>query len=88
MNTDTIRARKGQGLWGDTITALCDEVDRLTDLTGQQDADATVAAVEAADRIATLTAERDELAAATEALAEANADLMADALDDTKEDAA
>lgn len=88
MNTDTIRARKGQGLWGDTITALCDEVDRLTDLTGQMDADATVAAVEAADRIAALSAERDELAEANEALAEANADLMADAIDDTEEDAA
>lgn len=29
VDTDAIRARMGQGLWGDTITALCDEVDRL-----------------------------------------------------------
>lgn len=29
IDTDAIRVRMGQGLWGVTITALCDEVDSL-----------------------------------------------------------
>lgn len=32
IDTEAIRARKGRGLWGDTITRLCDEVDHLNTL--------------------------------------------------------
>lgn len=58
IDTETIRARKGQGLWGDTITRLCDEVDHLNDLINRQ-AEASMAKD---DEIADLTAERDDLA--------------------------
>lgn len=58
IDTEAIRARKGQGLWGDTITRLCDEVDHLNALIDRQ-ADALMARdIE----IESLTEERDTLA--------------------------
>ena len=67
---DAIRASKGQGLWGATISSLCDEVDRLAGYlaTAEQDAETT------AERIAAILAERDEL---SDRLAEIEAELVA-----------
>ncbi len=72
MDTDAIRHAKGQGLWGDTITKLCDEVDHLNDLIDRQ-AEANMAKDEAmhvlAERIETVTAELAALTPAEEAAA-------------------
>lgn len=58
VDTDAIRARMGQGLWGGTITTLCDEVDRLAD---ELDA-ATLILADDAIKITDLERQRDELA--------------------------
>jgi len=52
-----IRASKGQGLWGATISSLCDEVDRLA---GDMAAAAPFIA-DAGERIVAIASERDEL---------------------------
>ena len=74
MDTTAIRTRKGQGLWGGTITALCDEVDRLTEENTELKSELAELRNDAMDTTAIRTRKGQGLWEAVKAMAEAEAE--------------